>query len=378
VVAAGSRADAFDLNVVYVSTLPHGGPVSHLRDLVPAVAGEGVAVHVVCATTSVAADFERRGVPTTVVPIGSKFDLAGAAGLWEPVRGADIVHTHDRRAGLFGRLAARGRRARVVHTLHGIPERIALELGGPSPAGPRRARNLPADIRAYGTLRMEALLAHLGIVVIPSRALADFVVQHGFPEGRIRVVPSGVTLQRTDPVPGHRPPTIGTAATLDVHKGVDVLLEACALIEEPLKLEIFGDGPVRTQLEELALRLGVDATFHGFVDDFRERVGGLDVFVLPTRGDNLPVAILEAMANAVPVVATRVGGIPELVLDEESGLLVARDDPRALAAALERLLAGEDLRIRLGRGGARRVERHFESGEVARRMIAVYEELAGT
>jgi glycosyltransferase involved in cell wall biosynthesis len=213
--------------------------------------------------------------------------------------------------------------------------------------------------------------------VIPSRALADFVVQHGFPEGRIRVVPSGVTLQRTDPLPGRRPPTIGTAATLDVHKGVDVLLEACALIEEPLTLEIFGDGPVRTQLEELASRLGVHATFHGFVEDFRERVGGLDVFVLPTRGDNLPVAILEAMANAVPVVSTRVGGIPELVLDEESGLLVAPDDPSALAAALERLFAAEDLRSRLGRGGARRVERHFESGDVARRMIAVYEELVG-
>jgi glycosyltransferase involved in cell wall biosynthesis len=377
VVAAGSRTNAFDLNVVYVSTLPHGGPVSHLRDLVPAIAEEGVAVHVVCATTSVAADFERLGVPTTVVPIGSKFDLAGAIGLWEPVRGADIVHTHDRRAGLFGRLAARGRRARVVHTLHGIPERIALELG-PSHAGPRRTRNFPADIRAYGTLRMEALLAHLGIVVIPSRALADFVVQHGFPESRIRVVPSGLTLRRTDPVPSRRPPTIGTAATLDFHKGVDVLLEACALIDEPLKLEIFGDGPVRAQLEELALRLGVDATFHGFVDDFRERVGGLDVFVLPTRGDNLPVAILEAMASAVPVVATRVGGIPELVLDEESGLLVAPDDPRALAAALERLFAADDLRVRLGRGGARRVERHFESGKVARRMIAVYEELSGT
>jgi glycosyltransferase involved in cell wall biosynthesis len=83
------------------------------------------------------------------------------------------------------------------------------------------------------------------------------------------------------------------------------------------------------------------------------------------------------MANAVPVVSTRVGGIPELVVDEESGLLVAPDDPSALAAALERLFAAEDLRSRLGRGGARRVEQHFESGDVARRMIAIYEELAG-
>jgi glycosyltransferase involved in cell wall biosynthesis len=127
-----------------------------------------------------------------------------------------------------------------------------------------------------------------------------------------------VTLQRTAPAPARPSSALGTAATLDHHKGIDVLLEACARIEEPLTVEIFGDGPARKELERLAARLGVDATFHGFVDDFRARIASLDLFVLPTRGDNLPVAVLEAMANAVPVVATRVGGIPELV-DDESG-----------------------------------------------------------
>jgi glycosyltransferase involved in cell wall biosynthesis len=357
------------LRVVYVSTLLHGGPVSHLRDLVPAVEQTGVDVHVVCATPTIATYFKRLGITATVVPVGSKFDFAGAAALRRHLSGADAVHTHDRRAGLFGRLVARVQRAGVVHTLHGIPERVALELGAPTGAAAGRC------VRDRATLGAEALLARLGTVVVPSKALAEFVVRHGFPQRRIRVIPSGVTVQRPSPAPIGRPPVVGTAATLDHHKGVDVLLEACAHIPAPLTLEIFGDGAARPELEALAARLGLAATFHGFVDDFRERIGGLDVFVLPTRGDNLPVAILEAMANAVPVVATRVGGIPELVVDGESGILVPPDDPAALARACESVLASEELRTRLARGGVRRVEQHFELHDVARRMVALYEEV---
>jgi glycosyltransferase involved in cell wall biosynthesis len=353
------------VRVVYVSTLPHGGPVSHLWDLVPAVAEIGIDVHVICGTTTVAAEFERRDIPTTVVAIRGKLDLAGAAALWRPLAGADVVHTHDRRAGLFGRLAARARGAGVVHTLHGVPERVALELGGPASA-PSAADS--------GRLRAEALLARLGLVVIPSQALADLVVRHGFPADRIRVIPSGVTVQTSAPSPKRRPPVVGTAATLDHHKGVDVLLEAAALLTRPASLEIFGDGPARVQLEALAARLGVAATFHGFVDDYRRRIAELDLFVLPTRGDNLPVAILEAMAHAVPVVATRVGGIPELIVDGESGLLVPPDDPAALARACERVLASEELRTKLAEGGARRVQDHYALPDVARRIVAVYEE----
>jgi glycosyltransferase involved in cell wall biosynthesis len=354
---------------VYVSTLLQGGPVSHLRDLVPAAKAAGADVHVVCASPVVAAEFEGRAIGTTIIPVNSKFDLAGAAALRRPLAAADVVHTHDRRAGLFGRLIARAQSAGVIHTLHGVPERVALELGPPNCPTPGRS------VRDRATLGAEALLARLGEVVIPSQALADFVVRHGFPQHRIHVIPSGVVVQRRDPGPLGRPPVVGTAATLDHHKGVDVLLEGCALIEEPLTVEIFGDGPARPELEALAARLGVAATFHGFVEDFRDRIGGLDVFVLPTRGDNLPVVILEAMANAVPVVATRVGGIPELVVDGESGVLVPPDDPAAIARACEGVIASEGLRTRLARGGVRRIEQHFELQDVAKRVVALYEQV---
>lgn len=353
-----------------MSTLLHGGPVSHLIDLVPAVEQAGVDVDVVCGTPAVAAEFERRGITASVVPVRSKFDLAGAAALRRRLGGADVVHTHDRRAGLFGRLLARAQRAGVVHTLHGIPERVALELGAQAGA------HVSRTIRDRATLGAEALLARLGTVIIPSKALADFLVRHGFPRRRIRVIPSGVVVQRSSPAPIGRPPAVGTAATLDHHKGVDVLLQACARIEVPLTLEIFGEGAARPELEALAAGLGVAATFHGFVENFRDQIGRLDVFVLPTRGDNLPVAILEAMANAVPVVATKVGGIPELVIDGESGLLVPPDDPAALAQACQAVLTSEELRMKVAHGGVRRIEQHFELHEIARRVVALYEEVA--
>ena len=250
----------------------------------------------------------------------------------------------------------------MVHTLHGVPERIALELGSQA--------SVQTGMRDRGRLRAEALLARLGTVVIPSHALADLVVRRGFPADRIRVIPSGVTVQRTTPAPLRRPAVLGTAATLDHHKGVDVLLEACAVLAAPVTVEIFGDGSAREQLEKLAARLGVPATFHGYVDDYRSRIAALDLFVLPTRGDNLPVAILEAMASAVPVVATRVGGIPELIVDGESGILVPPDDSAALARACERLLASDELRTSLAEGGVRRVEERFTLADVARRIVA--------
>jgi glycosyltransferase involved in cell wall biosynthesis len=111
--------------------------------------------------------------------------------------------------------------------------------------------------------------------------------------------------------------------------------------------------------------------------DAPARLGELDVFVLPARAENLPMAILEAMAWAVPVVATRVGGVPELVVDGATGLLVRPDDREALASALEALVADPGLRSSLGRAGAQRVATEFDSALVARRMVALYEELLG-
>jgi glycosyltransferase involved in cell wall biosynthesis len=142
-----------------------------------------------------------------------------------------------------------------------------------------------------------------------------------------------------------------------------------------LQLDVFGDGSLRADLERQAERLGVAATFHGQVPDVGERLLDVDLFALPTRGDNLPIAVLEAMAAALPVVATRTGGLPELVDDGQTGTLVEPDDPTDLAAAVARLARDEEMRVRLGRAGAARVRQHFDARNVARQMVALYERL---
>jgi len=366
------------MKVVYVSSIPSGGPVSHLFDLAPKVAEAGIDVKVICFNDDVADRFSQLGIDAIKISLRHKLDLPGAIRVWPELKGADVVHTHDRRAGLLARPEGRLAGAVAIHTLHGVPDEIGVTEyrdGAPPPPGVSRAHI--AWIR-YGVLRIEATLSHLGAVVVPSHALERVLIRHGFPARRITVIPYGVDVRRTKPSPAHDPIVFGTAAILEYHKGIDVLIDACAKVAAPLRLEVFGDGSLRGELERQAQRLGVDARFHGFVTDIRERLDDIDVFVLPTRADNLPVSLLEAMANALPVITSRVGGVPEIVKHGETGILVEPDDPEALTQAIAQLIASPTQREDFGRKGAIRIGEHFDAQRVARRMIDLYGELTAS
>jgi glycosyltransferase involved in cell wall biosynthesis len=366
------------MRVVYVSTIERGGPLTHLLQLAPRVAEAGVDVHVLCANEAVAESFRALGVAAEPVPVGHKLDLAGGRDLWRRLAGVDLVHTHDRRAGLFGRLAGRLRGARVVHTLHGMPEEIAARIGrpgAPDPPGVSRGRLAWLE---HGYLPLEAGLTRLGHAVAPSQAMADFMLAHGFAPKLLHVIPYGIEPEEPRPRAQHDVLVAGVAANLEYWKGVDVLLEAARLVRAPLRLEIYGDGSLRRELEQQAQAAGVDARFHGFITDLRDRLADLDVLVQPSRADNLPLAILEAMAAGLPVVGTRVGGIPELVADGETGFVVDAESPTALAEALERVAESPGPRLELGRRGRERVNEHFSSAGVARRMVELYEGLCAS
>ena len=357
------------MRVTYVTTLERGGPVSHLRAVADRVAQLGVDVRV---------------VGPGDVPVRSKWDVRGALGLWSQLAGADIVHTHDRRAGLFARVLARMRGAAVVHTYHGLPEEIAVELGRDDGY---RDPSVPPLRRAWlrgGYLRVEAALALLGVVVVPSEAMASYLAGAGVPRSRLRVIPSGIDVVRTAPPPvRHDPPVIAVMANLERWKGVDVLLDACGLHLHAggthlhaggMHVDVYGDGTERRALEGQAARLGVDATFHGHVAGARERLLEADVLVVPSRAENLPIAALEAMAAALPVVATRVGGVPELVDDGVTGFVVPPDDPAAMAAAIAKVLADDELRAGMGRAAAARVAERFSAEGMARKLVDLYGE----
>jgi glycosyltransferase involved in cell wall biosynthesis len=160
-------------------------------------------------------------------------------------------------------------------------------------------------------------------------------------------------------------------------KGVDVLVKAFSLLrEQDAELVIVGDGVERGRLERMCRELGVKADFRGYLVDIGAALRDSDVLVLPSREEGLGLVLLEAMARGVPVVATRAGGIPELVVDGENGLLVEREDPEGLAEALERLLRDQALARRLVEGGLETAG-SFTWEKMAGEVDEVYAELEG-
>jgi glycosyltransferase involved in cell wall biosynthesis len=205
--------------------------------------------------------------------------------------------------------------------------------------------------------------------------MAGFIVDRGFPASRVHVIPYGVELTADGARTEHDVLVVGVAANLEYWKGLDVLLEAGRLVKSPLRLEIFGAGSLRDQLELCARDYGLDAHFHGFVADFNARLRNVDVLVQPSRADNLPLAVLEAMARGVPVIGTRVGGIPELIGDGETGMVVPPESPTALASALDTLARDPERRIMLGKQGRKRIAGRFSAGEIARQTVLLYRKL---
>jgi glycosyltransferase involved in cell wall biosynthesis len=229
-------------------------------------------------------------------------------------------------------------------------------------------------------------------LVAVSQGLADALAGQGWPRSRTAVVPSGVALwpagesrclDGANLPPQDGRPTVGTVARLVAVKDLELLLEAAQelrLLVPALRVVVVGDGPRRSQLEAAAGRLGLhDMIF--FTGELRPAwpvLERFDAYVLTSRSEGLPVSVLEAMACGLPVVATRVGGLPELVEEGVSGFLVGREGSREetasqLAERLARLLSDEQLRRRMGAAGARRVAREFSARAAARRMLRVYE-----
>jgi glycosyltransferase involved in cell wall biosynthesis len=210
----------------------------------------------------------------------------------------------------------------------------------------------------------------------------------GWPLERMEVVRNAVDAERFD-VPadpalraalGAEPgrPLVLVPARLDAQKGHRHLLHALAHVPEPVVV-LAGDGPERPALERLAAELGVAGRvrFLGTRSDVPSLLAAADLFVLPSLYEGLPVAVLEAMAAGVPVLATAIGSTAEAVHDGRTGLLVPPGDAGALAAGLRRLLGDRELAARLGGAGRERARTEFSAAAMVARVADVYE-LFGT
>jgi glycosyltransferase involved in cell wall biosynthesis len=280
---------------------------------------------------------------------------------------ADVVHTHSLDPMFYGGLAAwlAGVPVRVhtqhntqVFTTYGVRDRFKFRL----------AARLFSSVVAVGA-ETDRELARAGV-----SAARRVVIRNGIDVGRYATGAAAGSAVLGSP-PGPR--VVGTVARLSREKGIDLLVDAFARLvpgDPATRLVIVGEGPERGALEALARSCGVSdrVTFQGFHPRVAELLPGFDVFVLPSRTEGLPLALLEAMAAGRACVATKVGGVPEVVADGVTGVLVAPGDPAALAAAVQALLADPVLRRRLGTAARAQVEGAWSEDAMARSYAVRY------
>ena len=245
---------------------------------------------------------------------------------------ADIVHAHGARAAWIAALAHRHRPFPLVFTAHNL-------------AG----RDLPSR------LGLPFIALHCTRILAVSPSVADSLAACGVPRSKIQVVPNGIDLAAFDPADMDRTAArealglpanafvVAAAARLSREKGMDTLLAAAGQ-RVGLTFLIAGDGPLRGSL---AHGLPSNARLLGRLGDVRPLLAAADVFAVPSRREGQGIAALEAMAAGVPLVASRVGGLADMLADGETALLVPPDDPDALAAALSRLQSDSRLRQKL-------------------------------
>ncbi len=257
----------------------------------------------------------------------------------------------------------------------------------------------PSIVSVWGTDVLEApsltpfhrwitrhALARAGAVTATGLRLAEATLAHT-PAGKpVAVVPYGVDLAQFAPAPreGRARVTAGAVARLSAEKGLDDLLRAVALLRErgdDLDVALAGDGPSRAALERLAAGLGIGDRVRFLGDtahqDVPAALQALDIFAMPSTWEGFGVAALEAAAMQLPVVASDIHGIPDVVLHGRTGLLVPPRDPAALAAAIGRLAGDPALRRRMGEEGRAYVEREYRWQDNAALMERLYAEMTG-
>ena len=353
-----------------------GGLLAHLGVLTRGLAGAGHSLHVVLPPSrgadTVAAECASAGATVTRLTVRGKTDLAGMVSMARLVgrESPDVLHIH------------------LSSPVEALPALLAARLGGArhlvttehAPTWyPRERRYSRAVKRITGRL--------LDAVIAVSEADARFLhEQFHIPEELVTVIPNGIPGFDTLPpraeararlgLPEEGSPIVGYLGALEPKKGILDLVKATTECERPDMIVILaGEGTLLPGLRQRAPELPFTLRAPGRVEDIATFLAALDVFVLPSHQEAMPLALLEAMSAGLPVVATRVGGVPEAVHDQVSGLLVEPSDFEQLAAALRRLVHEPELAGRLGRAAQAVAGELFSASRMVRRVQALYEEV---
>lgn len=356
------------LRVLEVCGVHDGGAAQHVLDLSAGLADRGWSVHLCCppgwlpdAAGDVVDEVHIAPFVRQPNPVADARVLRTVAGLIRRLR-PDLIHAHSSKAGVLARTAARRHGTPAVFTPH---------------AWSFLAASTDAE-RAVWT-RTERMMAGSGRGIV---CVSEHERRLGIEAGVLThtggvVIPNAVRMPEEEPSPQRVAPVIGTLARLSRQKGLDVLLDAMALLvrERPdARLSIAGGGPLEVELRMHARRLGLDGhvRFEGWVPDGRALLADWDVFVLPSRWEGMPLALLEARAAGLPSVATDVGGAREIIRDGEDGWVVPTEDPASLAAALLDLADDPARRAEWGARARRRAAGEHGLDEMVRRTELHY------
>ncbi len=294
-------------------------------------------------------------------------------------RNIDILHSHRYKENILaGRLKKAGLTRFLVQTVHGTGEQFkGLSL---------------LKMKLYTFLNLRQTRRHFDRIIAVSYDIARHL-QSKLPLEKVLTIHNAVDLGRLQPLRNatetrkalkisDTAPLLGTAGRLVPVKGYDIFLEAARIILQDKPQATFliaGDGPLREALQQKAAALGIDGSvrFMGFREDILDIVNSLDIFIMSSHHEGIPMILLETMALKKPVVCTAVGGIKEIIEDNLSGLLVKPGDVKALALACLIILNRPETAVKIGRGARLRVENEFSIIIQKKRVLELYRQLAG-
>jgi glycosyltransferase involved in cell wall biosynthesis len=312
----------------------------------------------------------RRGLSVRMVHCKGRADWRAVRQIEEYIQEdeVDLVHTHGYKADLYGYLAAWRCHKPVVATCHNW-------VGGTAALG------------IYNHLDRMALKKFNALAAV-SDAVAQRLLAFGVPPEKIKTIANGIDVtafERAQPLPLLKDEgsiVVGVVARLDLQKGFEYLLRAarelCKMFPG-LKIVIAGEGPDRSAIEEMIEQYGLQSSvvLAGQQSNMPAVYAAMDIFVLPSLNEGLPMTVLEAMAASKPVIATRVGAIPSVIRDGENGLLVVPKDTEGLRNAVASLLNDPARRRRLGDQAHAWVSQNYTSEAMALKYREMYEEVLG-